>query len=88
MASAARFGALGIEIGVSVIGGFLLGHWLDGKFGTEPVLLFVGLAFGAAAGFLALFKAVKRYQLDMEAAEEAERRKQARRRDDEDRGPT
>ena len=35
--------------------GWLIGHWLDGAFGTK-FLTFVFLLFGIAAGFLELFR--------------------------------
>ena len=41
---------LGFSLAFWIGGGAYLGHWLDGKYGTEPVLtmalLFLGLAIG------------------------------------------
>lgn len=42
-------------LGVLIGGSAVLGHWLDGKFGTDPiltvVLLFLGLAVGLYDAF-------------------------------------
>ena len=39
------FSSMGMELGLSVVGGFLIGSWLDGWLGTDHWLL---LVFGAA----------------------------------------
>jgi F0F1-type ATP synthase assembly protein I len=38
------------EAGLAVILGVLLGNWVDGRFGTSPLFLFVFLALGFATG--------------------------------------
>jgi F0F1-type ATP synthase assembly protein I len=38
------------EAGLAVILGVVIGHWIDGKLGTEPIFLFVFLALGFATG--------------------------------------
>lgn len=42
-------------LGVLIGGSAVLGHWLDGKFGTDPILtvllLFLGLAVGLYDAF-------------------------------------
>lgn len=53
---AIAFGA-GSEIVVSVLGGFFLGQWLDGKFGTEPWLMMLGSILGITLGLYQLIKA-------------------------------
>lgn len=52
----------GIELGGAIILLTLAGWWLDGKLGTEPVLLIVGLALGFVAGFTQLLRQVRRFQ--------------------------
>ena len=41
---------LGLEVAAAVIGGTLLGQWVDGHLGTTPAALLAGsfLGFGAA----------------------------------------
>jgi ATP synthase protein I len=48
--------AVGIEMAVSVLIGWGAGTWLDGHFGTEPILMLAGLLFGVAAAFRALLR--------------------------------
>jgi F0F1-type ATP synthase assembly protein I len=38
------------EAGLAVILGVVIGHYLDGKLGTEPIFLFVFLALGFGTG--------------------------------------
>jgi ATP synthase protein I len=54
------FASLGMSVALSIFIGLGLGIWLDKKFDTEPVLLFVGLAFGIAAGFSNIVRAGKK----------------------------
>ena len=54
------FASLGISVALSIFIGLFGGIWLDKKFDTEPVLLFVGLAFGIAAGFSNILRAGKK----------------------------
>ena len=51
---AGRISSVGFEIVLATLLGFYGGQWLDGVFGTGPVLKWVGLAFGVAAGFRGL----------------------------------
>jgi ATP synthase protein I len=54
-----RFSTVGLELGLSVIVGLLIGQYLDEKFGTEPWLLLLFLIFGMAAGFRSIFRLLK-----------------------------
>jgi len=54
------FASLGMSVALSIFIGLFAGLWLDKKFDTEPVLLFVGLAFGIAAGFSNILRAGKK----------------------------
>jgi F0F1-type ATP synthase assembly protein I len=51
---------IGTQIVVSVFIGLGIGIFVDNLFGTKPVFLFIFLFFGIAAGFLNLFKVVKK----------------------------
>lgn len=49
------FLTLGLQLAISVVAFFFLGRWLDGKFGTEPWLMLLGVAMGitgALIGFI------------------------------------
>ena len=45
---------LGSTIGGSIVGGLLLGIWLDGVAGTSPLLLLLGLLLGIVGAGAAL----------------------------------
>ncbi|MCG8424438.1 MAG: AtpZ/AtpI family protein [Proteobacteria bacterium] len=51
--------SVGLEMGVAVFLGWLVGQWLDKKFDTDPWLMLVFLLVGIAAGFKALLRAAK-----------------------------
>ena len=50
---------IGFTIAACVIIGVLLGRFLDGVFGTSPILLLVFSLLGAGAGFKAIYELVK-----------------------------
>ncbi len=54
------FASLGMSVALSIFIGLALGLWLDKKFGTDPWLMFIGLAFGIAAGFSNVIRAGKK----------------------------
>ena len=49
--------SIGLEMAIAVLLGALFGYWADGKLGSTPWLMILGLAFGFAAGM----KGVLRY---------------------------
>jgi F0F1-type ATP synthase assembly protein I len=50
--------SLGLEMGIAVILGLVVGRWLDGRLGTEPWLMLLMTALGMAAGFKGVFRAM------------------------------
>ncbi|MGE0870853.1 MAG: AtpZ/AtpI family protein [Kofleriaceae bacterium] len=52
--------SVGLEFGVAVALALGLGIYLDRKLGTQPWLMLVCLAFGFAAGFRGVLRAVDR----------------------------
>ena len=54
------FASLGMSVAVAIFIGLFAGIWLDKQFGTDPVLMFIGLAFGIAAGFSNIIRAGKK----------------------------
>tara|TARA_B100001250_G_C19684842_1_gene737557 strand:+ start:543 stop:716 length:174 start_codon:yes stop_codon:yes gene_type:complete len=57
---------MGLELGVSVVVGFLLGSWLDKWLNTSPYLLLIFGVAGIIAGYRSIFRLVKRVQTDSE----------------------
>ena len=66
-----RVSTVGIELAVSIVIGYLGGEWLDLRFGTEPVLKWLGLGFGMAAGFRSLYRMARETQRKLDADREA-----------------
>lgn len=60
---ASKIATVGIEMGLAVVVGLFGGNWIDGRFDTSPLFLFIGLAFGLATGFKRLYDVAKRHQL-------------------------
>jgi|GEM_PF-1245155 len=48
----------GLQFAIAVALGIVLGYFLDSKLNTLPIFLVIGLLFGAAAGFLNIYRAV------------------------------
>ena len=55
-----KLSSLGLEMGASVVIGLLIGTWLDGRFGTNPWLTLLFLAFGFAAAGKAVARALRK----------------------------
>lgn len=60
------YSSMGLEVGLSVVVGFLIGSWLDKWLGTEPWLLLVFGIAGIIAGYRSMFRMVKRIQSESE----------------------
>ncbi len=63
---------IGLELGLSIVIGYLGGRWLDGELGTEPWLKWIGLALGLAAGARSLYRVVRRAQRMMEEEDKSQ----------------
>jgi len=50
---------LGFSIAIWIGGGAILGHWLDGKFDTSPVLTVVLLVLGLALSMYDAYRRLK-----------------------------
>ena len=63
------FSSMGMELGLSVVVGFLIGSWLDGWLGTDPWLLLVFGAAGIIAGYRSIFRLLKKVQTKQQEEE-------------------
>jgi len=61
------YSSMGLELGLSVVVGFLIGSWLDEWLATEPWFLLVFGIAGIVAGYRSIFRLVKRVQADSES---------------------
>ena len=55
---------MGLEVGLSVVVGFLIGTWLDEWLETAPWFLIIFGVAGIIAGYRSMFRMVKRMQSD------------------------
>lgn len=62
--TAARWSAVGIQIGVSVALGAFGGMWLDDKFDTDPLFVLLGIFLGLTAVFVDIYRLMKKTQND------------------------
>jgi F0F1-type ATP synthase assembly protein I len=58
VASVSTLAGAGIEFAVFILVFLYIGKWLDGRFGTSPVLTIVGVFFGAGGGFYTLYRSL------------------------------
>ena len=62
---AAQFMGLGLQFVLSLLLFLYIGKWVDGKLGTSPWFLILGVLTGASAAFYSMYrslKAVERWQ--------------------------
>ena len=61
-----RLAASGFQFAATLIAGLYGGQWLDRRFSSAPVFLYVGVATGAIGGMTALYRQLMRAQRDDE----------------------
>ena len=58
------YSSMGLELGLSVVVGFLIGNWMDEWLDTKPWFLLVFGLSGIIAGYRSIFRLVKRVQAE------------------------
>lgn len=58
----ADYSTVGIMFPASITVGLAIGYFLDKLFRTDPILLIVFTIYGVAAGFVNLFRVVRRHE--------------------------
>ena len=56
----AEWSAVGLELGISVVAGLILGDFIDRYFKTTPVFTLIFLALGFGGGVLNIFRLMKK----------------------------
>jgi len=56
MGAAGKYAGLGLQFAASIVVFLYAGQWLDRKFGTEPLFLYVGVFTGAGAAFYSMYR--------------------------------
>ena len=54
----AELAGFGVQFVVAILLFLWVGRWLDGRFGTSPLLLIAGVFFGAGASFYSMYRRV------------------------------
>ncbi|NIQ40416.1 MAG: ATP synthase subunit [Proteobacteria bacterium] len=67
-----HYGAIGLQMGLSVAIGLIIGLALDRYLGTAPWMALIFLILGVIAGFRALFRLVKEMQREQGSRGEEE----------------
>jgi ATP synthase protein I len=57
--AALRFIGIGWFVALSILLGVVGGVWLDGKLGTRPVLVIVGLFLGLSTAFYGVYRLLR-----------------------------
>jgi ATP synthase protein I len=60
----AELSSIGMTLVLATVIGLVAGYYLDRWLGTSPWLILIGLGLGIAAGFVNLFRSVKRAERD------------------------
>lgn len=71
---AARFAGVGLQFAITILVSLWLGTWLDRRFGTAPVFLYVGVFLGAGAAFYSMYRQL---MANLERDEQAQRARKA-----------
>ncbi len=56
-------------MGLAVVLGWFVGHWLDGKLGTDPYLMLLFVVLGSVAGFKGVLRVARQFKRADEAQE-------------------
>jgi F0F1-type ATP synthase assembly protein I len=64
----AVYSDIGLRFALAIIVGGYLGYWLDKKLSISPIALIVGIMFGAATGFINLYRTVMRTEAEQKEA--------------------
>ena len=64
------YSSMGLEVGLSVVVGFLIGTWLDEWLETAPWFLIIFGVAGIIAGYRSMFRMVKRMHSDSRNGQE------------------
>ncbi|MBL8996936.1 MAG: AtpZ/AtpI family protein [Gemmatimonadetes bacterium] len=74
LGAAGRYAGLGLQFAISIVLFLFVGQWLDGRFGTAPLFLYLGVFVGAGAAFYSMYRSLMADQRrDEEQARESER---------------
>jgi F0F1-type ATP synthase assembly protein I len=70
---AAQFMGLGLQFVLSLLLFLYLGQWVDGKLGTSPLFLILGVFTGATAAFYSMYRKLKAVERQEEAQDKLDK---------------
>lgn len=62
--------SIGITLALAICIGYFGGKWLGGKLGNAAIGSYIGFGMGVAAGFMEMFRAVARWNRQLERLEQ------------------
>ena len=65
----AVYSDIGLRFAFAIVIGGYLGYWLDNKLSISPIALIVGIMFGAAAGFISLYRTVMKIESEQKSVQ-------------------
>jgi ATP synthase protein I len=68
---AGKYAGLGIQFVVAILLFLKVGEWVDQRFGTDPVFLYVGVFTGAGAAFYSMYRGLMADQRKADAERQA-----------------
>lgn len=71
MRQVGKYGAVGLEMGLAVVIGMLIGGYLDERFGWAPYGQYGGFAAGLGAAVKSLIRVTRDYQRELDTEREA-----------------
>jgi ATP synthase protein I len=73
---AAQFMGLGLQFVLSLLLFLYIGKWVDGKLGTSPWFLILGVFTGATAAFYSMYRKLKAVERQEEAQDKLDKERQ------------
>ena len=61
MQTLARLIGLGWLVALSIVGGIMLGVWIDSELGSSPLFMLIGLALGIGVAALGVYRALSSF---------------------------
>jgi ATP synthase protein I len=72
---AGQFMGLGLQFVLSLLLFLYVGQWVDGKLGTSPIFLILGVFVGASAAFYSMYRKLKTFERQEEEQDKQEKGK-------------
>lgn len=58
VSGAGRYAGVGLQFAASLLFFLFVGQWMDRRFGTDPLFLYLGVATGAGAAFFSMYRSL------------------------------